>query len=68
VGDKFLASTSFSLDKSGGTRGRDALDLFEHRFQGRAVAYNLLESVRITVPVGGSESCNSSHGKPPCAT
>src|SRR5437588_9585687 len=32
------------------------------------VAYNLLESARISILVGGSESCNSCHGRPPCAT
>ena len=57
--DQLLAGACFSLDKNGGIRGRDLLDLFEHRFQSRTLAYDLLESARIAVPVGGPESCDS---------
>jgi hypothetical protein len=66
--DKLLAGTGFSLDKNGGIRRRDLLNLFEHQFESATVAYDLLESARIAVLVGGSESYNSCHGRPPCAT
>src|SRR5260370_32260615 len=63
--DQFLASACFSLDKNGGIRRGDALDLFEYRFQSRTATYDLLESARISILVGGSESCNSCHERPP---
>src|SRR5260370_16915670 len=66
--DQFLASACFSLDKNGGIRRGDALDLFEYRFQSRTATYDLLESARISSLVGGSESCNSCHERPPYAT
>src|SRR5882672_4425770 len=65
AGDQLLAGAGFSLDKNGGICRRDLLDLFEHRFQGRTVAYQLLESAPITVLVSGPESCNSCHEEPP---
>src|SRR6266851_7491254 len=65
--DQLLAGACFSLYKSGGIRGRDLLNLFEHQFQSGTVAYDLLESARTTVLVGGPESYNSCHGRPPCA-
>src|ERR1700730_6878348 len=65
--DQLLTGTCFSLNKNGGICWRDAFDLFEHRFQSRAVAYDLLESVLITVLVSASESCEPSHRQPPCA-
>jgi hypothetical protein len=30
--DEFLAGACFSLDENAGIRGRDPLDIFEHRF------------------------------------
>src|SRR5258708_25202432 len=68
TGDQLLACTGFSLDKNSRIRRGDLLDLFEHRFQSRTVAYDLLESARISILVGGSESCNSCHRRPPWAT
>jgi hypothetical protein len=59
--DQLLAGACFSLDKNRGVRMRGAFDLFEYRFQGRAIAYDLLESARITVLVTGPESCDSRH-------
>src|SRR5713226_6014278 len=63
--DQLLAGACFSQDKNGGIGRRDAFDLFEYRFQSRTVAYDLLESARIAVLVGRSESCSSCHGRPP---
>ena len=54
--DQLLARTGFSLDKNGGIRRRDALDLFEHRFQSRTIADELLESARISVLLTELES------------
>ena len=42
--DQLLAGAGFSLDQHSGIGGRDAFDLFEHRFQSRTVADDLLES------------------------
>jgi hypothetical protein len=47
VRDQLLASARFSLDKHGGIRRRDPFDLFEHCFQSRTIAYDLLESTLI---------------------
>jgi len=55
------------LDKNRGIRGSDALDFSENRFQGRTIAYDLLESALISVPVTGRESLESSHRTPPLA-
>jgi hypothetical protein len=56
--DQLLAGACLSLDKNGGIRRRHAFDLFKHRFQSRALAYDLFESAPImylvTVP-GPSE-------------
>jgi hypothetical protein len=45
--DQLLAGTGLSLDKNGGVHRRDTLDLFEHCFQSRTIAYQLLESALI---------------------
>jgi hypothetical protein len=47
--DEFLTGTGFSLNQNRGIGGRNLFDLLEHRFQGWALAYDLLESTRITV-------------------
>ena len=47
VCDQFLAGACFSLDKNRGISRRDPFNLFEHRFQSRTVAYDLLESALI---------------------
>src|SRR5437868_9697739 len=64
--DQLLAGACFSLDEYGGIGRRDAFDLFEHRFQSRTVAYNLLESALVAVLVTRLESFRqSSHRGPP---
>jgi hypothetical protein len=59
--DQLLAGTCFALDKNGGIRRGDPLNLFEYCFQSWTATYDLLESARISILVGGFESCNSSH-------
>jgi hypothetical protein len=51
--DQLLAGACFSLDKNSGIRWRHPFNLFEHGFQSRAVAYDLLESALIPVLVTG---------------
>src|SRR6266446_1365254 len=63
---QLLAGACLSLDKNGGIRRCDALDLFEYRFQSRTITYDLLESAGISILAGGSKSCNSCHERPPC--
>src|SRR5579863_513894 len=67
VRDQFLAGAGFSLYKNGGIRGRNPFDLFEHRFQGRTIAYHLFESALIRRSISTSESLDSSHRAPPGA-
>ena len=61
VRDQLLARAGFSLDKNSGTGRRYALNLFEHRFQRRAVAYDLLESALTRHWITSCEFCESSH-------
>src|SRR5580704_5571873 len=49
--NQLFASACLSLDKNGGTRGRHAFDLLKHRFQRRALAYDLFKSAPILYPV-----------------
>jgi hypothetical protein len=49
VRDELLAGACFSLDQHSGTGGRDPFDLFEHGFEGWAVADDLLESARVRI-------------------
>src|SRR5258708_88382 len=65
--DQFLAGTGFSLDKNGGVHRRDPLDLFEHRLQSRAIAYELLESTLRRHLITTPDICESSHSEPPDA-
>src|ERR1700752_2404186 len=67
VRDQFLAGAGFSLYKNGGIRGRNPFDLFKHRFQGRTIAYHLLESALIRRSISIPESLDSSHRAPPGA-
>jgi hypothetical protein len=55
--DEFLTGTGFSLNQNSGIGWRNLFDFLKHRFQGRALAYDLLESTRITVLVSGPDSC-----------
>src|SRR5437899_9481459 len=63
--DQLLAGACFALDKDGGICRRDAFDLFEHRFQSRTVAYELLESALIGNLIATPEIFESSHREPP---
>jgi hypothetical protein len=65
--DQLLAGAGLSLDKNSGIRRRDLLDLFEHGFQSRAFANDLLESARISVLIDGPKSYDCCHKKPPGA-
>src|ERR1700676_4277502 len=67
VRDQLLAGAGFSLNKNGGIRRRNPFDLFEHRFQSRTIAYDLLESALIRCLITTSEFLESSHREPPGA-
>jgi len=63
--DQFLAGTRFPLDQYSRICGRHAFDLFEHRFECRAVANDLLESSLTKGLIIVPESIESSHRGPP---
>src|SRR5437667_7020032 len=65
VRDQLLAGACFSLDKNGGIRRCHTFDLFEHLFQSRTVAYDLLESALIRKLLTTLDSLESSHRGPP---
>src|SRR5258708_8154716 len=65
VRDQLLAGAGFSLDKNGGIRRRNPFDLFEHRFQSRTIASDLLEFALIRRLIPTPESLDSSHRQPP---
>src|ERR1700734_563369 len=67
VRDQLLAGASFSLNKNRGIRGRDPFHLFEHRFQGRTIADDLLESALIRQLTTTPDFLQSPHREPPGA-
>src|SRR5580704_13453978 len=67
VRNQLLASARFPLDNNCGIRGRNPLDLLEHRFESRAVADHLLEFAPVRPLFATTESLESSHRQPPGA-
>jgi len=67
VRNQLLASARFPLDNDRGIRGRNPLDLLEHRFESRAVANHLLEFALVRRLLTTTESFESSHREPPGA-
>src|SRR5271166_5482850 len=65
VRDELLAGARFSLDQHSRTGGRDPFDLFEHGFQSRAVADDLLESARVRILITTPQYFGSCHREPP---
>jgi hypothetical protein len=51
--DQLFSRARLALHEDGGIRRRDALDLFEYRFQGLAAADDLLEPalIGLSIPV-----------------
>src|SRR5208282_4940908 len=69
VCDEFLAGAGFSLDQHGRTGGCDAFNSFEHCFQSRTVAYDLLESALVKILISSPQNLGSCHrGPPSCLT
>ncbi len=68
--DQLLAGAGFSLDQYSGVGWRNLFDFGEHRFQGGAVAYDLLESALTAFLVTGPRFFEGSrislHRGPPC--
>jgi hypothetical protein len=67
AGDQLFTGPCFALDENRGIGRGNLLDLFEHRFESSAVAYDLLESARYSVLIDGPECCDSCHEGPPTA-
>src|SRR6266852_7864664 len=65
MGDELLAGTCFTLDQHSRAGRRDAFDLFEHRFQRRTVADDLLESARVRILITSPQYLSSCHREPP---
>ena len=62
--NQFFAGSGFPLYENGRVRGSYPLHLFEHRFQGRTIAYHLFESALIITTF---KSLESPHREPPGA-
>jgi hypothetical protein len=67
VSNQLFARAGFSLDKNCGIGWRHLLDLFEHGFESRAVAYQLFKSAVLTDLFAETEFCDRRHRRPPCA-
>src|ERR1700733_8006493 len=65
VRNKLLAGARLPLDKYGGVRRRDVCDLFEHRFQRRTAAYDLLKSTRGKVSIANIQNLGCTHSDLP---
>jgi hypothetical protein len=63
--DQLLAGACLSLDKNSGIRSRDPFDLFKHRLQSRALAYDLHEVAPIMYLVTGTGPSEGFHRKSP---
>jgi hypothetical protein len=63
--DQLFAGASLSLDKNRGTCRRHPFDLFKHRFQSKAFAYDLLKSAPIVYVFTGPGHSEGFHRKSP---